>query len=94
MPIEVTGKITSLRVNDVGTKFGSDQLDVDAVFQLDHKTIPSFGFQLRTDSNQVARQGMFDLLRDAYANNWAVTVDYDIPSGKQNGIISRVALIR
>jgi hypothetical protein len=37
---------------------------------------------------------MLDLLRDAYANNWAVTVDYDIPSGKQNGIIMRVALIR
>ena len=94
MPIELTGKITFLRVHDVGTKFGPDQLDIDAVIQLDHKTTPSYGFQLRTDGNQVARQGMLDLLRDAYANNWAVTVDYDIPTGKQNGVIMRVALIR
>jgi hypothetical protein len=94
MSIEVTGRITFLRVNDVGTDYGSDQLDVDAVIQLDGKTLPSYGFQLRTDTNQIVRQGMLDLLRDAYANNWPVTIDYNIPAGKQNGVLFRVALIR
>lgn len=94
MPIETTGRITFLRVHDIGTKFGPDHLDIDAVIQLDHKTNLSYGFQLHTDSNQVARQGMLDLLRDAYANNWPVTIDYDIPAGKQNGVLFRVALIR
>lgn len=94
MPIEATGKVTFLRVNDIETLYGSDQLDIDAVFQLDGQVTPSFGFQLRTDPNQIARQGMLDLLRDAYANEWPVTVDYDIPPGKQNGVVMRVALIR
>jgi hypothetical protein len=92
MPIQVTGKITFLRVHDVGTKWGPDQLDIDAVIQLDGKVTPAYGFQLRTDSNQVARQGMLDLLSDAYAHNWPVTIDYDIPAGKQNGVLFRVAL--
>lgn len=92
MPIQTAGKITFLRVHDVGTKFGPDQLDIDAVIQLDGKTTPSYGFQLRTDTNQIARQGMLDLLRDAYAHNWPVTIDYDIPAGKQNGVVIRVAL--
>jgi hypothetical protein len=94
MPIETTGKITFLRVHDIGTAFGQDHLDVDAVIQLDGKTALSYGFQMRTDANQIARQGMLDLLRDAYTNNWAVTIDYDIPPGKQNGVLFRVALIR
>ena len=94
MSIEVTGKITFLRVHDVGTLFGPDQLDIDAVIQLNGVTTPSYGFQLRTDSNQIARQGMLDLLRDAYTNNWAVTIDYDIPAGKKNAVLFRVALIR
>jgi hypothetical protein len=93
MSIEVTGKITFLRVHDVGTKYGSDALDVDAVIQLDNKVLPAYGFQLRTDTNQVARQGMLDLLRDAYAHSWPVTIDYDIPAGKQNGVLFRVALV-
>ena len=92
MPIQVSGKITFLRVHDVGTKWGPDQLDIDAVIQLDNKVTPAYGFQLRTDGNQVARQGMLDLLRDAYAHNWPVTIDYDIPAGKQNGVLFRVAL--
>jgi hypothetical protein len=94
MPIQRAGKITFLRVHDIGTAFGPDHLDIDAVIQLDGKTDLSYGFQLRTDTNQIARQGMLDLLRDAYANNWPVTIDYDIPAGKVNGVLFRVALVR
>ena len=94
MPIAASGQVTFLRVHDIGTAFGPDHLDIDAVIQLNHNAALSYGFQLRTDANQVARQGMLDLLRDAYANNWPVTIDYDIPPGKINGVLFRVALIR
>lgn len=94
MPLERTGHITFLRVHDIGTKFGADALDIDAVIQLDGKKDVSYGFQLRVDNNRVARQGMLDLLRDAYAHNWPVTIDYDVPAGKTNAVLFRVALIR
>jgi hypothetical protein len=94
MPIQKRGRITFLRVHDIGTKWGPDHLDIDAVIQLDGVTTPSYGFQLRVDNNRVARQGMLDLLRDAYAQNWPVTIDFDIPPGKQNGVLFRVALVR
>ena len=75
------GKITFLRVHDVGTGFGppSDSIDVEVVIQLNGNTTESFGFQLRNDNNRAARQGMLDLLRDAFNNNWTVAIDYDIP---------------
>ena len=92
--VQSTGKITFLRVHDVGTGFGppSDAIDVEVVIQLDSRPGQSFGFQLRGDANRAARQGMLDLLRDAFNNNWNVTIDYDIFPPKQNGVIIRVAL--
>lgn len=92
--IESTGKITFLRVHDVGTGFGppSDFIDVEVVIQLDSRPGQSFGFQLRVDANRAARQGMLDLLRDAFNNNWNATIDYDIEPPKKNGVIIRVAL--
>jgi hypothetical protein len=92
--IQSTGKITFLRVHDVGTGFGppSDSIDVEVVIQLDSRPGESFGFQLRVDANRAARQGMVDLLRDAFTNNWNVTIDYNIEPPKKNGVIIRVAL--
>ena len=85
------GKITLLRVHDVGTKFGpaSDQIDVEAVIQLDTEPGKSFGFQLRNDNQRVAREGMLNLLRDAFQNNWTVNIDYNLNPGKKNGVIIR-----
>jgi hypothetical protein len=37
---------------------------------------------------------MLDPLRDAFNNNWTVTLDYDIDVGKTNGVIIRTALSR
>jgi hypothetical protein len=93
---ESTGKITFLRVHDVGTGFGppSDFIDVEVVIQLDSRPGESFGFQLRADANRAARQGMLDLLRDAFENNLNVTIDYNIEPPKRNGVIIRVALRR
>jgi len=94
--LQSSGKVTFLRVHDVGTGFGppSDQLDVEVVIQLNTRPGQSFGFQLRDDNQRAARQGMVDLLRDAFNNNWTVTIDYFIDEGKNNGEIIRVALTK
>jgi hypothetical protein len=49
---------------------------------------------LRNDNNRPAREGMLDLLRDAFNNNTTVIIDYNIPSGKKNGVIIRLALTK
>ena len=91
-----TGKLTFLRAHDVGTKFGppTDQIDVEVVVKLDTEPTRAMGFQLRPDGNGQARAGMLDLLRDAFNQNLTVTIDYDLPDGKNNGIAVRVALRR
>jgi hypothetical protein len=93
---QASGIITLLRVHDVGTGYGppSDFIDVEVVIQLDTTPGKAFGFQLRDDANRPVRQGMLDLLRDAFNNNWTVTVDYSIDPGKNNGVIMRVWLTK
>jgi hypothetical protein len=90
------GKLTFLRVHDVGTGWGppSDQLDVEVVFMLDSVPQGAFGFQLRTDANEPVREAMVGLLRDAFVNNLKVSVDYFIDPGKHNGRAFRIALVR
>ena len=94
--LESSGKITFLRVHDVGTAFGppNDRIDVEVVVKLDTHPHNAFGFQLRNDGNRPARAGMLDLLRDAFNHNWNVTLDYNLDTGKTNGIIIRTALIK
>jgi hypothetical protein len=91
-----SGRLTFLRVHDVGTGFGppSDFIDVEVVVKLDSKPSNAFGFQLRNDNNRPARAGMLDLLRDAFNHNWVVAIDYNLDTGKTNGIIIRTALTK
>lgn len=93
---EASGKITLLRVHDVGTKYGppTDQLDVETIVQLNTQPGKAFGFQLRNDGNTPVREGMLGLLRDAFNNNWTVTMDYLVDPGKNNGTIIRVWITR
>jgi hypothetical protein len=93
--LEATGTITFLRVHDLGTGFGPpyDFLDAEAVIKLDSIPDDAFGFQLRNDRNRPARQGMLDLLRDAFFHGQAVTIDYLIIPNRHNGVILRVALV-
>ncbi|MGE5184972.1 MAG: hypothetical protein ACM31C_23045 [Acidobacteriota bacterium] len=88
----VSGRLVMLRAHEQGSKYGppSDQLDVEIVFKLDSKPELAFGFQLRDDAGGPAHRAMYDLLRDAYANDWAVTVDYSIVDLKHNGVATRV----
>ena len=94
--VESKGRITFLRVNDVGTGFGppTDFIDVEIVVQIDSQPGKSFGFQLRNDNNRPAREGMLELLRDAFANNLPVLIDYNITPPKMNGLIIRVAMVK
>jgi hypothetical protein len=94
--LQSSGKITFLRAHDVGTAYGppTDQIDVEVVIQIDTRPGQAFGFQVRDDGQRAARQGMLDLLRDAFNNNWTVTIDYFIEPGKNNGRIIRVALTK
>ena len=90
--LNLSGKIVMLRVNEVGDSFGKppDNFIVEVVVQLDsHAAGAASGFQLRADGNQPARQGMLDLLRDAFNNGWRVHVDHDVPAGKTKGTIIR-----
>ena len=49
--IETSGKITFLRVHDVGTGWGpaNDHIDVEVIVKLDSHPQNAFGFQLRND---------------------------------------------
>jgi hypothetical protein len=94
--LQSKGKLTFLRVHDVGTRFGpnTDQIDVEVVMKLDSQPDRAMGFQLRNDNKRPARQGMLDLLRDAFNHNWTVSVDYNLDTGKKNGVAIRVALTK
>lgn len=89
--VTATGRITLLRAHDVGTKFGppDDQLDVEAVVQLDGAPGMSFGFTLRGGANASTHTGMFESLRDALRRNRPVVLDYE-RTGFRTGRVIRV----
>jgi len=90
------GRIVFLRVHELGTGYGppEDFLDTEVVVKLDTEPGKSFGLQLRDDAKYPAREAMLGLLRDAFANNWLVRLEYEIPPGKTNGVIVRVILTK
>lgn len=95
---QVSGKIDFIRIHEVGGKYGppNDQIDAEVVIKF--KTVPgkAFGFQLRNDMNKLVRNGMLNILRDAFNNNYTVTINYtaragnDVRPAGKNGLISRV----
>jgi hypothetical protein len=92
--LQANGRITLLRVHNLGTRYGppNDQIDVEVVVKLDTQSGKAFGFQLRNDINYPAHRSMLDLLRYAFKINRPVTIDYNIDPGKNNGVIIRVWL--
>jgi hypothetical protein len=92
------GKLTFLRVHEVGSAFGppSDRIDAEVIARLDSVPDRGLGFQLREDGNRPVRQGMLDLLRDAFENDTTTRIEYELDedAGKKNGIIIRVILLR
>lgn len=91
--LNTSGKIKMLRVNEVGDRFGpaADFIQAEVIVQLDNQTgDTASGFNLRVDANQPVRQGMLDLLRDAFNHGWRVHFDHNVPTGKAKGTIVRV----
>ncbi len=102
--LQSSGKLTFLRVNDVNDRFGDpapsaahphgNQIDVEVVCMLDTEPGRAFGFRLRTDKNRFTHAGMLDILRDAFKNDFTVTIDFDIDADKSNGVIMRTTLTK
>lgn len=91
--LNLSGKIKLLRVNEVGDRFGpaADAIEAEVIVQLDtHPAGAASGFKLRADANQPVRDGMLDLLRDAFTHGWRVHFDHEVPTGKKKGTITRV----
>jgi photosystem II stability/assembly factor-like uncharacterized protein len=89
--LSAEGRVTLLRVHDVGTGYGppTDFLDVEVVIQLDSQPGKAFGFQLRSGGNEVAHRGMLDLLRASFSSGGRVRIDY-FRTGLRIGRILRV----
>jgi hypothetical protein len=94
--LQIVGRLSLLRVHELGTKYGppSDQIDVEVVVQFVGAPSRAFGFRLRDDSRGPAREGMLGLLRDGFNHGWIVGIDYDITTGKSNGVLMRVWLTK
>ena len=85
------GRVTLLRIHDVGTGFGppGDQLDGEIVVFLDTQPEKAFGLKLRTNANRPVAEGMLGLLRDAFNRNSVVRLEF-IRTGCRTGRIVRV----
>lgn len=96
MPSNLSGQLSLLRVHDRGTGYGppNDSIDVEVVVQFADHPNDAFGLQLRSDGNLPARQGMLDLLRDAFNHGWIAHIDHETKPGQHNGIIVRVWLTK
>ena len=92
--LSATGKVTFLRVNELGTGFGppTDFLNAEAIVLLDSQPGKGFGFTLRNDSDNADHRGMLDILRSAFTRNRTVRLDY-IRTGLRNGKIIRVETV-
>lgn len=86
------GRLTLLRVHEVGSGFGPpvDRIDGEVVVKLDTEPGRAFGFQLRRDANLPARQRMLALLRDAFAQDRPLLMEY-LRTGQHNGTLIRVS---
>jgi hypothetical protein len=85
------GRITLLRVHELGTGYGppSDHIDAEVIVWLDAEPEKAFGFQLRDDECRRAAKGMLAVLRDAFNHDRPVRIDF-IRSGCRTGRIIRV----
>jgi hypothetical protein len=86
------GRLTLLRIHEVGSGFGppADRIDGEVVIALDTEPGRAFGFQLRRDNRLPARRRLLALLRDAFANDRPVAIDY-LRTGQHNGTLIRAS---
>jgi hypothetical protein len=85
-----SGRVTFLRVNDGGFGPPTDFLDAEVIFMMDTQPQRAFGIKLENP----AREGMLALLRDAFTNNFNVSIDYNQVLSRFNSLAFRVALVK
>jgi photosystem II stability/assembly factor-like uncharacterized protein len=92
--LNAAGRVTFLRAHDVGTGWGSppNTLDAEVIVLLDTVPWMSFGFQLREDSERPTREEMLALLRAAFVDDTAISIDY-IRTAPRVGVVIRVARV-
>lgn len=86
------GRLTLLRVHEIGSGFGPavDRIDGEVVIALDTEPGRAFGFQLRRDAKLPARRRLLALLRDAFANDRPLLIEY-LRTGQHNGTLIRAS---
>jgi hypothetical protein len=88
---QVTGKLTYLLVRQ--GRPPNDFLDVEVIVGLHTDPVRRFGFKFGGGNiNDFIHQGMLDILRDAFNNNWQTTIDYRIEHTNNDGIIQQVKI--
>lgn len=90
--LAVDGVVTFLRVHDVGTGYGpsNDFLDAEVIVSLDSTPDKRFGFQLRSNDNQLVAQAMLNMLQQAYDRGYRIRLEYFQEPGKTNNRLFRV----
>lgn len=90
---QVTGKITYLLIRKEGPF--NDSLDAEVIVGLDTSAVARFGFKFDgAVNNDFIHQGMLDILRDAFNNNWKTIIDYRMDFTSGDGIIQQVKIIK
>jgi hypothetical protein len=85
------GRITRLRVHELGGGFGppTDRLDAEVIVELDSEPEKAFGLQLRDNAQRQVAKGMLDVLRDTFNRGRPVRIEF-VRSGCRTGRIVRV----
>jgi len=89
------GKITSIRLHDVGTGYGppNDRLDADVIVLVDNLPNMVLGFQLRKGQQAAQQRALLKTLRYAFQKDLSVRIVYK-RTGFRIGIIQRVTVIQ
>jgi photosystem II stability/assembly factor-like uncharacterized protein len=92
--LNATGRLTFLRVHDVGTGWGGppNTLDAEVILLLDSIPWMAFGFELRQDSEAPTRTDMLELLRAAFVDDAPISIDYT-RTAPRAGTVLRVACV-
>ncbi len=100
---QTSGKVTYLRVSEPNDSWGprKRQVKSEVIIRLSGAASTAYGFQLRMDERTASYSAMFELLKDAFKNNWTVEIDFLMPRlsdsfpnlpGWDVGYIKRVAV--
>lgn len=87
----IEGKLSFLRIHDVGGKYGppNDILDTEIIVKLDTDSRMAFGLQLRPGNLEITQTGMLNQLRDAFKKDFKIRLEY-VKTGINSGTILRV----